>query len=104
MRESKESIQSWVSSGSMSGSWVGSHSWMTVGMAPLRCFSVLDVGVSSTVTCSSLHAPDGQKIYRPVDRDRGLLHAWTGRTDTLSRGQRLRPRWNSGGLLPTSYE
>src|SRR3954451_14026379 len=83
MRESKESIQSWVSSGSMSGSWVGSPSWMTVGMAPLRWFSVLDVGVSSTVTCSSLHAPDGQKIYRPVDRDPRLdsgtdtLFSWT---------------------------
>src|SRR6478735_9825485 len=66
MRESKESIQSWVSSGSMSGSWVGSPSWMTVGMAPLRWFSVLDVGVSSTVTRSSLHAPEGQKIYPSV--------------------------------------
>src|SRR4051812_25633643 len=64
--ESNESSQSLVSSGSMSGSWVGRPSWMTVGIVPLRLVSVPEVGVISSVTLSSLHSLPRGEIYPPV--------------------------------------
>ena len=50
-----------VSSGSMSGSWVGSPSWITDGVAPDRVPA--EEGFSS-VTLPSLHASEGCEIYR----------------------------------------
>ncbi len=56
--ESNESTHSWVSSGSMSGSWVGSPSWIT----GREVLSELLAGL----TPSSLHAPQGHGIHPRV--------------------------------------
>src|SRR3954463_7273720 len=96
---SKESIQSLVSSGSMSGSWVGRPSWITVAIGPLGFSSVPDVGVESSVTRSSSHAGRAEEIYPSVVPPRGPLARCQER---LTGGHGLRPWGNSGGLPPPS--
>src|SRR5687767_3448007 len=58
---SKDSSQSLVSSGSMSGSCVGRPSWITEGTDPVCRFAVV-----SSLTCPSLHARERRGIYPAV--------------------------------------